>query len=110
MKRYIAILNQNGQNAPVATVLENSLGPIVWSRSQAGQYLGTLNGAFPIANTTALAGRGQGGEVDTIVALDLPANSENYVSLTTKDVLEDESQNFFDGLLIRTTVEIRVYE
>lgn len=109
MKRYIAILNSDGQNAPVATVLENSLGEIVWTRAQEGQYLGTLTGGFPFAKTTALAGRGQGGEVDTVVSLELAANSENYVRLITKDVGEDEAQRFSDGLLIRTTVEIKVY-
>jgi hypothetical protein len=47
-KIYRALLTQTGGNAPVATVLENTLGTIVWSYLAPGLYLGTLNGAFPI--------------------------------------------------------------
>lgn len=46
-KVYTALLTQTGTTAPVATVLENTLGgTLVWSRNDAGDYLGTLNGAF----------------------------------------------------------------
>lgn len=110
MKRYIAILNQNGTNVPVATVLENSLGPIVWARSSAGQYVGTLVGAFPADRTTALLGKGQGGEADTPTDVVLPPNSPNFIVVTTKDVRSETGEYIFsDGLLIRTTLEIRVY-
>lgn len=45
---YTALLTQTGTDAPVATVLENTLGgTVVWARSSAGEYSGTLNGAFP---------------------------------------------------------------
>ena len=38
---------QNGANAPVATVLENTFNaPIVWSRTSPGVYSATLNNAF----------------------------------------------------------------
>lgn len=44
---YRALLTQSGTNAPVATVLENTLGGnIVWSYSEIGYYIGTLAGAF----------------------------------------------------------------
>ena len=46
-KVYTALLTQSGTNAPVATVLENTLGgTVVWSYSITGEYIGTLNGAF----------------------------------------------------------------
>ena len=45
-KVYRALLSQTGTNAPVATVLENTLGNIVWTRDSAGTYFGTLTGAF----------------------------------------------------------------
>lgn len=45
--RYVALLSQTGTDAPVATVLENTLeGAIVWSYSNVGSYIGTLAGAF----------------------------------------------------------------
>lgn len=49
-KRYRALLTQTGTDAPVATVLENTLGgTLVWTRVGVGAYRGTLTGAFPIA-------------------------------------------------------------
>lgn len=46
-KVYTALLTQSGTDAPVATVLENTLGgDVVWTRDGTGQYRGTLNGAF----------------------------------------------------------------
>ena len=53
-KVYTALLTQTGINAPVATVLENTLGgTIVWSYVSIGQYRGTLTGAF-LANKTVV--------------------------------------------------------
>lgn len=50
-KVYTALLTQTGENAPVATVLENTIGDIVWSRTDVGVYFATLSGAFPINKT-----------------------------------------------------------
>lgn len=51
-KVYTALLAQSGTSAPVATVLENTLGgTIVWTRSTPGVYTGTLVGAF-VTNKT----------------------------------------------------------
>lgn len=50
-KIYVALLSQTGTDAPVATVLKNTLGgTIVWTYSNFGRYIGTLAGAFT-ANT-----------------------------------------------------------
>jgi hypothetical protein len=50
---YKATLTQTGTNAPVATVLENTLGgTLVWTRYDQGSYYGTLSGAFPDATKT----------------------------------------------------------
>jgi hypothetical protein len=44
---YVALLTQTGTSAPVATVLANTLGgTVVWTRDSAGNYTGTLAGAF----------------------------------------------------------------
>jgi len=51
VKEYVALLTQTGTDAPVATVLKNTLGgTIVWTYSNFGRYIGTLAGAFT-ANT-----------------------------------------------------------
>jgi hypothetical protein len=52
-KSYVALISQTGTAAPTATVLENSLGDIVWTRNSLGIYYGTLTGAFPSAKTFA---------------------------------------------------------
>jgi len=52
-KVYTALLTQSGTNAPVATVLENTLGAVpVWSRTAAGTYGVTLTNGFTITKTT----------------------------------------------------------
>lgn len=44
---YTALLTQTGTGAPVATVLNNTLGgTVVWAREGAGEYVGTLAGVF----------------------------------------------------------------
>ena len=47
VRKYVALLTQSNTNAPVATVLENSLGAtVVWSYLSAGGYLFTCTGKF----------------------------------------------------------------
>lgn len=41
-KVYKALLTQNGTDAPVPIVLENSLGTISWTRLSVGKYRGTF--------------------------------------------------------------------
>jgi len=48
---YTVLLSQTSTSNPVATILDNSLGAVVWTRSFAGEYHGTLTGAFPILKT-----------------------------------------------------------
>lgn len=56
IRTYAAILNQSGTDAPVATVLHNTLdGEIVWTRTGAGAYVGTLTGQFPVNKMTIIA-------------------------------------------------------
>jgi len=51
---YVALLTQSGTSAPVATVLENTLGGTpVWSRFGVGAYYVTLVGSFT-ANKTII--------------------------------------------------------
>jgi hypothetical protein len=56
IKVYRALLTQSGTNAPVATVLENTLGGTpVWSRTNIGRYVATLANAFPNSKTIVRA-------------------------------------------------------
>lgn len=51
-KVYTALVMQSGTSAPVATVLENTLGgTVVWTRDSQGVYAATLAGAFTVGKT-----------------------------------------------------------
>lgn len=68
-KVYKALLTQAGTDAPVATVLENTLGgEVVWTRNDVGDYRGTLANAFPNNKTTL--GNGYEG-AGTLVQVDI---------------------------------------
>lgn len=98
-KIYTALLTQSGTTAPVATVLENTLGgTIVWSRTSAGLYEGTLTGAFTSNKTTILNSVTSG-----IILTANPTTSTIQVETRTVGNVNN------DGLLIGTTIEIRVY-
>lgn len=57
IKVYRALLTQSGTDAPVATVLENTLGgTVVWGYNNPGRYVATLASAFTEAKTVILCG------------------------------------------------------
>lgn len=112
-KVYIALLTQTGTNAPVATVLKNTLGNIVWSRFDQGSYIGTLNSAFTEDKTLVIIPN-QFIEIasDSFNSMEAGVNNTNSVFVKTKVVnygigTYDNS----DELLVNyaTSIEIRVY-
>jgi hypothetical protein len=102
-KVYTALLSQSGTAAPVATVLENTLGgTVVWGRTNAGFYTGTLSNSF-ISGKTFYPPSSSTGANENI-------RIYNYISNTSQIRLDTYflSSNS-DGILNNTTVEIRVY-
>jgi len=108
VKVYRALLTQAGTDAPVATVLENTLGgTLVWTRADAGQYVGTLAGAFSttrhfnwlqLASTASVTDAPQYVKLETATA--------NTVLLTTGD----QNNGIADDILVDPQyVEILVY-
>jgi hypothetical protein len=98
-KVYTALLTQTGTDAPVATVLENTLGgDIVWSYVEVGVYYGTLEGAFPYDRTFFLMS--PHGTRNHFIGYD----SDDDVIVTTNNNGVQE-----DGDLNNTSIEIRVY-
>ena len=99
-KKYIATVSQTGTADPTVTVLENTLGDIVWTRTSFANYAGTLAGAFPDADRTYLL---------------IGNNNDNFFNLshnTINDLVilsKDGSNTGQDGLLDNTTIEIRTY-
>ena len=99
---YMALLSQTGTDAPVPTIIQNTIGNIVWTRDGLGNYTGTLAGAFTTNKTTAIIQNNYGGQKSYTIY----RNDENSVTVQTgvaaSATLEDE-------LLYETTIEIRVY-
>ena len=100
-KVYTALLSQSGTNAPVATILENTLGgTVVLSYSGVGSYVATLTGVFILnktwcsitstasANVTLTSGRSSNNTV----------NINSFISGTSSDTIMSPA-----------CLEIRVY-
>jgi hypothetical protein len=105
-KVYTALLSQSGTNAPVATVLQNTLGgTVVWSYNSAGLYTATLTSAFTDLKTAVLCTK------DT----NNPAGTANVImraskaSTSTVIVATVSSTGGVDQQLGGATIEIRVY-
>ena len=105
-KVYTALLTQTSNNAPVATVLENTLGGTpTFTYIGIGGYQMTLNGSFNSSKTWVVGGSADvnagGGDFAT---LDIRRLNDNIISLRTYD-------NFTgaDNMLVNTSIEIRVY-
>lgn len=104
-KVYTALLSQSGTDAPVATVLENTLGDIVWTRTSVGEYRGNLTGIF-IEEKTFLLIQNYFQSTDTTTNL-------SYISVGSQDNISinsfDDTSSLSDDFLYYTSVEIRVY-
>lgn len=103
-KLYVAILVQVETDAPVATVLENTLGGTpVWARSDAGIYSATLTGAFPLGKRLVSLSPTIATNAATVLCYSFPnANVMNLRSF-------DGTMTLADELLLGASIEIRVY-
>jgi len=100
-RSYTALLTQSGTNAPVATVLENTLGgEVVWSRESEGTYITNLT-IFDVAKTFVYLTPNTDFTDKPIFAID---SFENKVRIYTVD-----DGDYSDGMLVDTPIEIRVY-
>lgn len=103
-KVYTALLTQTGTSAPVATVLENTLGgTLVWTRASTGVYEGTLAGVFVVNKSISF----------TNVT---PQNPDTKMTSTVNPGLNkcqvstiNGSGILSDSLLSGCSIEIRVY-
>jgi hypothetical protein len=99
--KYIATISQAGTSDPTVTVLENSIGNIVWTRAAVGRYQGTLTGAFPDQDKTYLIISNTA--IDTYLRIFWV--SANVVEVRTLDF----TNTLQDGRLSYNTIEIRTY-
>jgi hypothetical protein len=102
-KVYTALLTQSGTNAPVATVLENTLGgDVTWTRTDLGYYLANTSGLLTLNKTGFFVQ-----PIDSSVAAFLYSNllDINKIELLTRNAALEG----LDGALLKTLIEIRVY-
>ena len=99
-KKYIATISQTGTADPTVTILENTIGDIVWTRSLVGVYYGTLTGAFTANKTSVNISGVYKGSAQGIRRND---NEVNVITTATLTITET------DSLLDETYIEIRVY-
>ncbi len=100
-KVYTALLSQTGTNAPIATVLENTLGFIpVWTRNAEGNYGVTEVNGYPLDKTTLMVTSYPDSDISGVVL------GGNEIQLET---YSKPFSSLKDGILDDTTIEIRVY-
>jgi hypothetical protein len=102
-KVYTALMGQIGTGAPTATVLENTIGSIVWTRTSGGNYKGTLTGAFTSAKTVGFLTLNYIGDDNTVQCGRV---SNNEFNITTLNSLSTPT----DTVLSDASLEIRVYQ
>lgn len=101
---YTALLSQVETGAPTATVLENTLGGTpVWARSAQGIYTATLTGAFVGGKTLVLITANANTSLGSVFNYSFP--NANVMQLRTFD----NTMTASDDLMIRASLEIRVY-
>jgi len=104
-KVYAVLLTQSGEDDPIATVLENTLGVSVnWYRVSQGNYYAEAIGAFTIDKTVIVPG------VINFYALhnSVPATIDN-VYIETIGVGLSPTPGPDDSLLYNTFIKIIVY-
>jgi len=105
-KVYTALLNQNVGEAPVATILENSLGGVpAYNYGDTGDIIVILAGAWPAGRTWCMAEKGGSINVGTHF-VDLNRVTDDNLSLRIRGFAS--AGDYVDGL-VDAIVEIRVY-
>jgi hypothetical protein len=100
-KKYVATISQTGTLAPTVTILENTIGDIVWTRAGVGVYFGTLIGAFTLNKTFLLMG--------TIPFINYPAYIFDRTNNDNVSIQTSVNNIMSDTVLTSTSIEIRVY-
>jgi len=108
-KVYSALLTQSGTDAPVATVLENTLGcDIIYSYSSTGIYL--INSSEDIFDNSKFIVIQGAGNSSSLVSIWVYSNSLTELVLECYDLgnvnIPFETKN---NILINQFIEIRVY-
>lgn len=101
-KKYTVIISQSSTSEPTVEILENNIGNIIWTYGGIGYYYGDLSGAFVNNKTFFILQNSLGAGADIIK---IGTISNNRIMLTVTNI---NGVNI-DGVLIKASLEIRVY-
>ena len=101
-KKYVATISQFGTNDPTVTILENTIGSIVWTRLSSGNYQGYLVDGFPIPDKTYL-NVSQINSAQGVYYLSWGSTSQIFLQWY------DFTYTQLDNTLNYNTIEIRIY-
>lgn len=101
---YTALLTQSGENAPVATVLENTIGDIVFTYDSDGQYYGELIDGFVEGKTFILVSNAVKDVLNGNIGIIQCLNANTLIIESY-----DGSGATLNGVFSNTPIEIRVY-
>lgn len=102
-KYYNALMSQAGTSDPVMTILQNTVGAVVWTRTSPGEYKATLTGAFPPAKTI-LQCNIQWGTTGIVYTLVNKSSADELYVLTFSDLATTYTDLNGEGLQIQITV------
>jgi len=101
-KVYAALISQVGTSAPTVKILENTIGSIVWTRINVGEYNGTLTGVFTAnKSSVSLTSNNQSTSLSGGASA-----STNFVAIFSQALITGV---LTDGVMLDSYVEIRVY-
>jgi hypothetical protein len=98
---YVVNLTQVGTNAPTAIELSNNIGPVTWTRTLQGQYLGTPTSPFEALYTFVII---NSNEHDHLCSAFINTDGDIVVKTTNT-----QNHQHTDAILNNTTLEIRIY-
>jgi hypothetical protein len=103
-KVYAGIFGQGGSSAPSVSILDNTLGEIIWEYDSVGIYYGYLDGAFP-THKFPLRVYTFGMQDDYYYYVQIERINDGTIRMTTKDY----GFNKQDDLLSEAFIEFKVY-
>lgn len=109
-REYVAILQQAGPDAPLATVMSNTLGgEPVWTRVSAGVYRLTLAGAFPAGNRVLLPNVVTLYDDGILGTITFSLLTPNAVQVQTVNAGTDSTDGLLDYFGVGFHFSVRVY-
>jgi len=98
------LITQTSTSAPTVIELENTIGPIIWTRTSVGEYEGTLTGAFTANKTYVTLSQVYRNSIVVVYR-----KTDDIIKIETTD-LHSPTAAYHDSHLSKNTLEIRVYE